>query len=218
MKGRRKQKRDIGVPRGSQALKEKWNDAIEALLTNATVSQAAKAIGEKGCTVQLWLNTYPMFANAVDEARRLRLAQGRLYLQGMSPRLVEEAIKIALDENAHPVAKLQAIKLILDINGKMEEKELAALEARQKLEGMRRLQLELRAQIEEIPVTAMRRGTALPEECPPIPRIETDTSDIEETDWVEVRSTEDSIENSYLPKADEEAGFVPSMPGGNRLD
>ena len=87
--------------------------AIHALCTQRNIEEAARAAGIGKQTLIRWLKL-PDFRDAYREARREAVSQSDARLQQASGAVVSTLVKIMVDPNAPPAARVRAAHRILD--------------------------------------------------------------------------------------------------------
>jgi transposase-like protein len=87
--------------------------AIEALLTQRNVEEAARAAGIGKQTLVRWLKI-PEFQTAYQEARRTAVSQTNGRLQQASGVAASTLFKIMVDGNASDSARVRAAEAVLD--------------------------------------------------------------------------------------------------------
>jgi hypothetical protein len=97
---------------GSQYDRKK-EAAIEALLTQRNVEEAARAAGIGKQTLIRWLKI-PEFQAAYREARRIAVFQSNARLQQATPAAVSTLLKIMLDGSAPASTRVRAADSVLD--------------------------------------------------------------------------------------------------------
>jgi transposase-like protein len=87
--------------------------AIEALLTQRNVEEAARSINIGTQTLRRWMKI-PEFEEAYLEARRAAVSQSNARLQQASSAAVTSLLKIMVDGNAPASARVRAADSVLD--------------------------------------------------------------------------------------------------------
>src|SRR5580692_5563989 len=85
----------------------KKEEAVVALLTQRNIEEAAKSIGLGTQTLLRWLKI-PEFDKAYREARRAAYGQATARLQQATGAAVSTLLKLMVDTNAPPSAKISA--------------------------------------------------------------------------------------------------------------
>jgi len=91
----------------------KRDEAIEALLSQRGIEEAARAVGIASSTLRRWLNQ-PEFDAAYREAKRQALSQTLARLQQASSAAASTLIKLTLDPSTPAATKERAANSILD--------------------------------------------------------------------------------------------------------
>jgi hypothetical protein len=99
----------------SESLTPKQTRALEALLTEPTVRDAAKRVRLNEATLWRWLKR-SAFQEAYRQTRRRMLEHSIARLQGASGEAVEALRQIATDTSQPAGARVSAAKAILDIS------------------------------------------------------------------------------------------------------
>jgi len=118
-------------------LRPKQQEAILALLTNATVEQAARAVNITPRTLYRWLQE-SLFNKAYRKACRDAFGQGTARLQQASGAAVSSILKIMLDQHAPVSTKLRAAELVLTQGARaleLEDVEARVAELERKVEA-----------------------------------------------------------------------------------
>jgi hypothetical protein len=100
----------------------KKEQAIAALLTHRNVEEAARAAGISANTLLRW-SKEPEFDAAYREARHTAFEQSMARLQDAAGAAVTIVLKIMLDTNAPPGARLRAAELVLGRGAQTTEME-----------------------------------------------------------------------------------------------
>ena len=110
----------------------KRDEAIEALLSQRSIEEAARAVGIAPNTLRRWMKQ-PECDATYREARRLVYSQSIARLQQASPVAASALIELTVDPSAPAATRERAANSILDRSGKAIQNEdtqarLAALE------------------------------------------------------------------------------------------
>ena len=115
------------MARGAGKFGRKQEEAIVALLSQATVEQAARVVGIGTRTLMRWLQL-PEFKAAYHKARRDAFGQATSRLQQASGAAVSTILKIMLDKDAPVSSRLRAAESVVDKAAKAIE--IEEIEAR----------------------------------------------------------------------------------------
>jgi transposase-like protein len=114
MSGKKKGTKTDSPPAGhGSKFGRKKEAAIEALLTQRNVEEAARAVGIGKQTLLRWLKI-PEFQAALLEARRTAVSQTNGRLQQASGLAASTLFKIMVDGNASDSARVRAAEAVLD--------------------------------------------------------------------------------------------------------
>lgn len=212
---------DPNHPPGSERMTELWEPALLALLSSSTVAEAANKIKVPRSTLQKWMRS-ERFMQDLDTIRKEHLAQSARFLQGASSDAARVLHEIATDSDAPASVRVAAAKEILSLTTAMSERELLAEQAFARLNELRESFKELQAprspitRIEETPrmddtiaqpsasddpiVSARARSKQNEYDETSGEVVFVVPNSVEETDWIEVSSTEEEIESVFLIK------------------
>lgn len=133
--------------------------AIEALLTEPTVSQAAEKAGLSRQWLQMQLGHNPTFRNAYREARLQALQHGIAMVTRYTPLAVQTLAKVASDEKAPYATRVAASAHLLNFGRQVGEVEQhATAEERRQLEYTRATVKDNEATVERVVLLAEEFG------------------------------------------------------------
>ena len=114
--------------RGHGGLSRKAEEAIAALLTAATIEEAAQQAGVGFRTLHRWIRENAAFQHAYQRARKEVVHQAQAQIQKATGKAVATLIAVMDDPLAQPSSRVAAAKAILEMAVKAIE--LDDLEAR----------------------------------------------------------------------------------------
>jgi uncharacterized protein YggE len=109
-------------------LSRKQGEAIAALLTMPTITEAAKRAGVGERTVYRWLQDDPAFQQAYREARRAAVQQAIAHIQRVTSTAVKTLEAVMRDLDAPSSSRVSAARVVLEMA--LKGVELEDLEAR----------------------------------------------------------------------------------------
>ena len=146
-------------PDDGPILNARQQAAIEALLTEPTVSQAAEKAGLSRHWVQLQLSQNPTFRAAYREARLQALQHGIAMVTRYTPLAVQTLAKVASDEKAPYATRVAASAHLLNFGRQVGEVEQhATAEERRQLEYTRATVKDNEATVERVVLLAEEFG------------------------------------------------------------
>lgn len=101
------------------------DEAIEALLSQKTIEEAARAVGIGPNTLRRWMKESKFDAD-YREARRLVFSQAIARLQQASPAAASTLIKLTVDPSTPAATRVKAANSILVHSGKAIEEDTQA--------------------------------------------------------------------------------------------
>jgi len=133
--------------------------AIEALLTNPTIQDAATAAGISRASIHNWLRRSPAFRNAYREARGEALSHAIAMTQRYAPLAVQTLAKITGDERAPFAVRVNAAAHLLNFGKKVGDAESEQVEAeRQSIEYTRTTATAEGVEVERLVMLADKFG------------------------------------------------------------
>lgn len=111
----------------------KQTQAIIALLSSPSVSDAAAAVGMGERTLYRWMKD-PEFKAAYNEAKLAAMGQATTRLQGSASEAAETLVRIMNDESVRAATRVHAAKAVLEFGLQGQEAELI-IERLARLEG-----------------------------------------------------------------------------------
>ena len=146
-------------PGDGPILNARQQAAIEALLVEPTISQAAEKAGLSRHWVQLQLSQNPTFRAAYREARLQALQHGIAMVTRYTPLAVQTLAKVASDEKAPYATRVAASAHLLNFGRQVGEVEQhATAEERRQLEYTRATVKDNEATVERVVLLAEEFG------------------------------------------------------------
>ena len=146
-------------PDDGPILNARQQAAIEALLVEPTISQAAEKAGLSRHWVQLQLSQNPTFRAAYREARLQALQHGIAMVTRYTPLAVQTLAKVASDEKAPYATRVAASAHLLNFGRQVGEVEQSATaEERRQLEYTRATVKDNEATVERVVLLAEEFG------------------------------------------------------------
>jgi len=131
------QKRKRGRPKGTTNKARMYDRGVIALMSCATVEQAASQLSITRQTLFNWLKD-PEFLDKLDEARRMALGQAMIVLSAAAGGAVQTLIEIAHDKNQPGSTRTAAANSLITIIDKQLRDERQVREQNDRIQSLKK--------------------------------------------------------------------------------